>query len=161
MKEKGKVWRRLLPLFGDMVGIIGRRLANHHVVSRFLIRNDNGNLMGLRFRMHNLVRTMVLVEVMVVLHDFQFTRDMGFSRDVKNLARGFTSCRFKFITREGNTAVYAMASKGMKHLEDSFWFPVENVFHSKRRISTLFLWLVALIANLRKVFGHFGLLVTE
>ncbi|MBA0735412.1 hypothetical protein Gogos_019263 [Gossypium gossypioides] len=95
--------------------------ANHHAVSGFLIRNDDGNLMGLRFKMHNLVRTVVLAEVMAVLDGIQFTKNMGFSRDVKNLARGFASCRFEFVTRERNTVMHAMASKGMKHSEDSFW----------------------------------------
>ncbi|PPS07939.1 hypothetical protein GOBAR_AA12707 [Gossypium barbadense] len=243
--------------------------ANHHVVLGFLIRNDDGNLMGLRFKMHNLVKKVVLVEKVVVLHGLQFMRDMGFLRvipkiqlnkkdvfayremithlplcsvpspktvlvvgggdelatgfensrvcfhvgdaveflrnvpegtydaiivdssdlvgpaqelvekpffdtlaralrpsgvlcnmeesvwlhthliddmisifreifkgsihcawasvptypsaDVKNLVRGFTSCHFEFVAKEGNTTVYAMVPNGMKRSEDSFW----------------------------------------
>ncbi|MBA0696583.1 hypothetical protein Goari_003125 [Gossypium aridum] len=41
--------------------------------------------------------------------------------DVLNMLKGFTSCRFEFVAREGNVATHAMASKAMKHLEDSFW----------------------------------------
>ncbi|MBA0570849.1 hypothetical protein Golob_004455 [Gossypium lobatum] len=41
--------------------------------------------------------------------------------DVLNMLKGFTSCRFEFVAREGNFAAHAMASKAMKHLEDSFW----------------------------------------
>lgn len=37
------------------------------------------------------------------------------------MLKGFTSCRFEFVAREGNVVAHAMASKGMKHLKDSFW----------------------------------------
>ncbi|MBA0810720.1 hypothetical protein Gohar_002682 [Gossypium harknessii] len=40
--------------------------------------------------------------------------------DVKTLARGFASCRFEFVAREGNTTMHEMLSEGMKHSEDSF-----------------------------------------
>lgn len=56
---------------------VGFSEANNRVAPGFLIRNDDGNLMGLRFRMHNLVRTVVLAEVMAVLHGLQFESHLG------------------------------------------------------------------------------------
>ncbi|MBA0839204.1 hypothetical protein Goarm_004960, partial [Gossypium armourianum] len=69
--------------------------------------------------------------------------------DVKTLARGFASCCFEFVAREGNTTMHEMVSEGMKHSEDSF-----SVKDAQLR-------LVALFANLGNVSGRFGLLVIE
>ncbi|MBA0662126.1 hypothetical protein Goklo_006313 [Gossypium klotzschianum] len=78
---------------------VGFSEANNRVAPGFLIRNDDSNLMGLRFRMHNLVRTVVLAEAMAVLHGLQFESHLGSDS-------GFASCRFEFVAREGNTTMH-------------------------------------------------------
>ncbi|MBA0858628.1 hypothetical protein Goshw_028945, partial [Gossypium schwendimanii] len=37
------------------------------------------------------------------------------------MLKGFTSCRFEFVVREGNAAAHAIEFEGIKHSEDSFW----------------------------------------
>ncbi|MBA0813245.1 hypothetical protein Gohar_027114 [Gossypium harknessii] len=49
------------------------------------------------------------------------------------MLKGFTSCRFEFVAREGNIVAHAMASKAMKHLEDSFWVKVLELVNLDRQ----------------------------
>ncbi|MBA0755499.1 hypothetical protein Gogos_021255 [Gossypium gossypioides] len=128
----------------------GVSIANNRVVTDFIIRNDEGFIMGSGFQRHNLVLSVVIAEAIAVLHGLQFALDMGFSRvilesdsrlvvnniqkssedysesrpftwDVKNLARKFHCCRFQFVAREGNGAAHALVVEGMQAEGDSFW----------------------------------------
>lgn len=54
--------------------------TNQKAVLGFLIRNDDGQLMGLGYIMHNLISTAVLAKAMAILHGLQFTKKMGFLR---------------------------------------------------------------------------------
>ncbi|MBA0817760.1 hypothetical protein Gohar_019653 [Gossypium harknessii] len=40
--------------------------------------------------------------------------------DAKALTRNFSSCRFKFVARDGNFAAHAMAVEGLKRFVDFF-----------------------------------------
>ncbi|KAH1121998.1 hypothetical protein J1N35_005158 [Gossypium stocksii] len=109
-------------------------------MSGFIIRNDEGFIMGSRFQGHNLVYSDVIAEALAALHGLQFALDLGFTNvilesdsrlvfkniqqlnedysetrpftwDAKNLARKFHFCRFQFIAREGNGAAHAMAAE--------------------------------------------------
>ncbi|MBA0752936.1 hypothetical protein Gogos_021277, partial [Gossypium gossypioides] len=125
-------------------------VAKKRVVSGFIIRNDEGFIMGSEFQGHNLVHSVVIAKALVVLYKLQFALDLGFTNvilksdsrlvvnniqqlsedysesrlftwDVKNLARKFHFCRFQFIAREGNGAAHAMAIEGMRTEGDLFW----------------------------------------
>ncbi|MBA0755628.1 hypothetical protein Gogos_020242, partial [Gossypium gossypioides] len=50
-----------------------------------------------------------------------YSESRPFTWDAKNLARSFSSCRFQFVTREGNGAAHAMVVEGLRTDEDSFW----------------------------------------
>ncbi|KAK8369074.1 hypothetical protein V6Z12_A01G087500 [Gossypium hirsutum] len=124
--------------------------VNNRAVLRFIIRNDEGFVMGLGFKGHNLVHSVVIAEAIAVLHRLQFVLDMGFSKvvlesnsklvvqniqkrnedysetrpftwDVQNLARNFSSCQLQFIAREGNKAAHAMTAEGLRADEDLLW----------------------------------------
>ncbi|KAH1031812.1 hypothetical protein J1N35_043986 [Gossypium stocksii] len=128
----------------------GFSAARQHAASGFIIRNDEWLIMGSGFRTHNLVRSVVLAEATVVLHGLQFAPEMGFSNvilesdsklviqnlqsskedyseirpltwDAKALARNFSSYRFEFVARDGNSTAHAMAVEGLKRFEDFFW----------------------------------------
>ncbi|KAA3487801.1 reverse transcriptase [Gossypium australe] len=128
----------------------GFSAARQHAASGFIIRNDEWLIMGSGFRTHNLVRSVVLAEATVVLHGLHFAPEMGFSNvilesdpklviqnlqsskedyseirpltwDAKALTRNFSSCRFEFVARDGNSAAHAMAVEGLKRYEDFFW----------------------------------------
>ncbi|KAK8308458.1 hypothetical protein V6Z11_D02G059300 [Gossypium hirsutum] len=129
---------------------VGFSVAKKHPVSCFIIRNEEGLIMGSGFK------------ATVVLHRLQFALDLGFTNvihesdsklviqniqqtsedhsesrpftwDAKNLARNFSSCPFQFIAREGNVTAHAMAVEGLRKDDDSFW--VEDALNSDRRFS--------------------------
>ncbi|KAK8351233.1 hypothetical protein V6Z12_A05G019700 [Gossypium hirsutum] len=132
----------------------GVSVAKKRAVSGFIIRNDEGFIMGSGFQEHYLVQSVVMAKALAVLHRLQFALNLGFPKvilesdsrlvvnniqqtcedywetrpftwDVKNLARKFRFCRFQFIAREGNGAAHAMAVEGMRIGGDMFW--VEEV----------------------------------
>ncbi|MBA0626508.1 hypothetical protein Godav_004164 [Gossypium davidsonii] len=119
---------------------VGFSEANNRVAPGFLIRNDDSNLMGLRFRMHNLVRTVVLAEAMAVLHGLQFESHLGSD----SLWRGASHLVVSNSSREKEIQqCMKFASEGMKHSEDSF-----SVKDAQLRVLELWIWIVV-STNLR------------
>ncbi|KAH1072725.1 hypothetical protein J1N35_025053 [Gossypium stocksii] len=108
----------------------GISVAKNCVVLCFIIRNEEGLIMGSGFKSHHLTGSVVIAETMVVFHGLQFALDLGFTRvilesdsrlgvhniqqtnedysesrhftwDVKNFAKSFHSCYFQFTVRKG------------------------------------------------------------
>ncbi|MBA0743134.1 hypothetical protein Gogos_005852, partial [Gossypium gossypioides] len=96
-----------------------------------------------------------MVEETALLHGIQFALEMGFMEiiiesdskivikniisleedyteirsitwDVKALARNFSSCRFEFIAREGNTVAHALGKEGHSDLSQVNLNPLPN-----------------------------------
>ncbi|KAK5787057.1 hypothetical protein PVK06_041708 [Gossypium arboreum] len=128
----------------------GFSIVRQKAVLSFIIKNEEGNILGSEFRVHHLVRTVALAEAIALLHGVQFASEMGFryviaesdSRvvinkinskednysetrpltwDLKASTRNFSECRFQFVAREGNSDAHAMAEEGLRRLEDCFW----------------------------------------
>ncbi|MBA0818947.1 hypothetical protein Gohar_021537 [Gossypium harknessii] len=85
-------------------------------MSGFIIRNDEGFIMGSGFQGHNLVHSVVIAEALVVLHELQFALDLGFTNVILE-----SDSRLVFIARERNGAAHAMAVEGMRTEGDLFW----------------------------------------
>ncbi|KAH1092119.1 hypothetical protein J1N35_019376 [Gossypium stocksii] len=77
-------------------------VAKKRAVLGFIIKNDEGFIMGSGIQEHNLVHSVVTVEAIVVLH-------------------GLNLPWIWFIAREGNGAAHAMVVEGMRTEGDSFW----------------------------------------
>ncbi|MBA0752233.1 hypothetical protein Gogos_001087 [Gossypium gossypioides] len=123
--------------------------ARQKAISGFIIRDEEGNIMGSGFRIHHLVRTVALAKATALLLDVQFASRMGFkyviaesSRmvinninsneedyskprlltwDLKASTRNFSECHFQFVARKGKSIVHAMTEEGLRRLEDYFW----------------------------------------
>lgn len=50
----------------------------HKAASGFIIRNNEGQIMGSGYKLHHLVSSVVLAKAMVVLDGLHFAKDLGF-----------------------------------------------------------------------------------
>ncbi|MBA0636001.1 hypothetical protein Godav_024682 [Gossypium davidsonii] len=104
-----------------------RSFSRRHINN--LLRNKEGFIMGLGFKGHNLVRSVVIAEAIAVLHGLQFALDLGFtnvilenhSLGMPRIWRGiFLIVDFNSL-REKEMGQPAMAVEGLRADEDSFW----------------------------------------
>ncbi|MBA0753549.1 hypothetical protein Gogos_020439 [Gossypium gossypioides] len=58
----------------------GLSIVKNRAVTGFIIRNDEGFIMGSSFQRHNLVHSVAIAEAITVLHGLHFALDMGFSK---------------------------------------------------------------------------------
>ncbi|PPD77597.1 hypothetical protein GOBAR_DD25480 [Gossypium barbadense] len=65
------------------------------------------------FRVHNLVTTATMAEVIAVLHGIQFASEW--------VLRSFSGYCFEFTVHQGNSVAHALVEEGMRGLEDCFW----------------------------------------
>ncbi|KAK5840389.1 hypothetical protein PVK06_009288 [Gossypium arboreum] len=92
----------------------GISVNKNHAVSGFIIRNDEGLIMGSGFKGHHLTRS--VVEALAFLHGLQFALEMGFTKVIIE-----SDSRIQFIAREGNRAAHAMAVEGLQNEADFLW----------------------------------------
>ncbi|MBA0672117.1 hypothetical protein Goklo_007348 [Gossypium klotzschianum] len=85
-----------------------RSFSRRHINN--LLRNKEGFIMGLGFKGHNLVRSVVIAEAIAVLHGLQFALDLGFTNVILE-----SDSKLKEMGQP------AMAVEGLRADEDSFW----------------------------------------
>ncbi|MBA0861171.1 hypothetical protein Goshw_025248 [Gossypium schwendimanii] len=100
---------------------VGYSSSKQKAVSGIIIRDENDQIRGSCFRIHNLFSSIVMAEA----EDYSKIRPV--TRDVKALSRSFLACCFNFTGRGGNTVAHTMAKEGMKSSKDRFWFEDASV----------------------------------
>lgn len=125
-------------------------VSTNKAASGFVVRNNEGQIMGSGYKNHHLISSVVRAEAMAGLDGLHFAIDLGFThvvletdskivvrnilgldRDysemraitwkINHLRRSFRDSRVEFIAREGNGTAHGLATLGMANQTDAFW----------------------------------------
>ncbi|KAA3461445.1 Polynucleotidyl transferase, Ribonuclease H fold [Gossypium australe] len=112
-------------------------VTKNRTVLGFIIRNEEGFIMGSGFKGHHLTRLVMIAEAMTVLHGFQFALDLGFT---KVILESDSRLIVQNIQQISNRTSHAMAVERLQNEADLLWvedapLKVVEVVVSDRRSS--------------------------